>query len=204
MAALRGDPAEAVSRPGETGDEPRPGRCSVVRLTALAMLIVGTLASGNLLNESTDPLTAMRGWMNRAGSAGPLLFVVVFLALNTLGFPLPVLGAAAGMAFGPVAGATTSLVAMTITACTQFLLGRHVVGERVRRRLGHPLVRVNQLVERRGVIAVAGARLLPGPFSEFNMLAGLTSLTLRDFTIGTAIGCAPKALAWSGLGALLL
>ncbi|MGH9175536.1 MAG: TVP38/TMEM64 family protein, partial [Vicinamibacterales bacterium] len=150
-----------------------------------------------------DPLTELRGWVSRAGSAGPLLFVVGFLALNTVGVPLPVLGTAAGLAFDPVSGATTSLVAMTITACAQFLLARHVVGERVRKRLGHALVRVNQLVERRGVIAVAGARLLPGPFSEFNMLAGLTSLTLRDFTIGTTIGCVPKALAWSGLGALL-
>ena len=35
------------------------------------------------------------------------------------------------------------------------------------------------------------------------MLAGLTALTLRDFTIGTVIGCVPKALAWSGLGAVL-
>ena len=59
------------------------------------------------------------------------------------------------------------------------------------------------MVERRGVLAVAGARLLPGPFSEFNMLAGLTLLKLRDFAIGTVIGCAPKALAWSGLGALV-
>jgi hypothetical protein len=32
------------------------------------------------------------------------------------------------------------------------------------------------------------------------MLAGLTLLKLRDFTIGigTVIGCAPKALVWSG------
>ena len=52
-------------------------------------------------------------------------------------------------------------------------------------------------------MAVAGARLLPGPFSEFNMLAGLTSLRLRDFMIGTILGCVPKALAWSGIGALL-
>jgi uncharacterized membrane protein YdjX (TVP38/TMEM64 family) len=52
-------------------------------------------------------------------------------------------------------------------------------------------------------MAVAGTRLLPGPFSELNMLAGLTVLKLRDFTIGTIIGCVPKALAWSGLGALL-
>ena len=64
-------------------------------------------------------------------------------------------------------------------------------------------MRVNQLVERRGVMAVAGARLLPIPFSEFNMLAGLTLLKLPHFTIGTVIGCAPKAVVWSGLGALL-
>jgi uncharacterized membrane protein YdjX (TVP38/TMEM64 family) len=203
MAALRSDLAEAVNRPGETADDARLGHYSIARISALAVLIAGTVAAGLLLNDWMDPLTELRGLVNRAGSAGPLLFIVLFLALNTVGVPLPVLGAAAGIAFDPVSGATTSLVAMTITACTQFLLARHIIGERVRQRLGHALMRVNQLVERRGVIAVAGARLLPGPFSEFNMLAGLTALKLRDFTIGTVIGCAPKALAWSGLGALL-
>jgi uncharacterized membrane protein YdjX (TVP38/TMEM64 family) len=167
------------------------------------VLISGAVAAGPLLNPSLNPLGDLPGWVNRAGSAAPLLFVLLFMALNTVGVPLPVLGVAAGVAFGPVSGATTALVAMTITACAQFLLARHVVGERVRQRLGYALVRVNQLLERRGVIAVASARLLPGPFSEFNMVAGLTLLKLRDFTIGTVIGCAPKALAWSGLGALL-
>jgi uncharacterized membrane protein YdjX (TVP38/TMEM64 family) len=176
---------------------------NALRLLALAALMVGTMAAGYFLNAWMHPLTELRGWIDRAGSAGPLLFVIWFLVLNTVGIPLPVLGAGAGIAFGPVSGATTSLVAMTITACAQFLLARYVVGDRVRQRLGHALVRVNHLLERRGVIAVVGARLLPGPFSEFNMLAGLTLLTLRDFMIGTVIGCAPKALAWSGLGALL-
>src|SRR6058998_3860268 len=32
----------------------------------------------------------------------------------------------------------------------------------------------------------------------------MSLLKLRDFTIGTVIGCAPKAFAWSGIGALLL
>ncbi len=192
MAALRGDLAEAVSR-----------HSFVVRLAALAFLVAATVVVGHLLTAWFDPIAEVRGWVNRAGAAGPLLFVVVFLALNTLGVPLPLLAAAAGVGFGPVSGATTSLVAMTTTACAQFLLARYVVGERIRQRLGRALVRVNQLLERRGVMAVAGARLVPGPFSEFNMLAGLTLLTFRDFTIGTVIGCAPKALAWSGLGALL-
>ena len=91
----------------------------------------------------------------------------------------------------------------SVSSSVQFLLARYVVGERVRQRLGHALARTSQLLERRGVIAVAGVRLIPGPCSEFNMLAGLTVPKLRDFTIGTIIGCAPKALAWSGIGALL-
>jgi uncharacterized membrane protein YdjX (TVP38/TMEM64 family) len=203
MAAIRSDPAEAVSRPGDTAGDARLGRSSLIRLSALAVLIAATMAAGHLVKAWMDPLAEVRGWVNRASSAGPLLFVVSFLALNTVGVPLPVLGTAAGVAFGPVSGATTSLVAMTITACAQFLLARHLVGRRVRQRLGPALGRVSHLLEQRGVTAVAGARLLPGPFSEFNMLAGLTVLKLRDFTIGTIIGCVPKALAWAGIGALL-
>ena len=202
MAALRSDLAE-VNQPGGTADDAPLGRSFVLRLSALAVLIASTVAASYLLSAWLDPIAELRGWVNRAGTAGPLLFVVLFLALNTVGVPLPVLGASAGVAFGPLLGAATSLVAMTTTACAQFLLARHVVGERVRQRLGHALVRLNRLLERRGVIAVAGARLVPGPFSEFNMAAGLTLLNLRDFTIGTVIGCAPKALAWSGVGALL-
>lgn len=203
MAVLRGDLPEAVNRAGNTAGDAPPGRSSLIRLSAVVLLIVGAVVAGHLLKAWLDPLAELRGWVNRAGSAGPLLFVVLFLALNTVGVPLPVLGAAAGAAFGPVHGAPTLFAAMTIAAWAQFLVARHVVGEQVRQRLGHALVRVSQLLERRGVIAVAGARLLPGPFSEFNMLAGLTVVKLRDFMVGTLIGCVPKALAWSGLGAIL-
>jgi uncharacterized membrane protein YdjX (TVP38/TMEM64 family) len=192
-----------MNQPDTTGGNARGWRSSAGRIAAIVVLIAATVAGGYLLNAWMDPIAELREWVNRAGRLGPVLFVVSFLALNTLGIPLPVLGAAAGVAFGPVVGTTTSLVAMTVTACTQFLLARYVVGTQVRQRLGDRLVRVNTLLERRGVLAVAALRLLPGPFSEFNMLAGLTLLKLRDFTIGTVLGCAPKALAWSGLGALL-
>jgi uncharacterized membrane protein YdjX (TVP38/TMEM64 family) len=90
-----------------------------------------------------------------------------------------------------------------VTACIQFLLARRLGGERLRRRLADQLGRVGVLLERRGALAVAGGRLLPGPFSELNMAAGLTPLTFRDFAVGTFLGCAPKAVAWSGVGAAL-
>ena len=41
---------------------------------------------------------------------------------------------------------------------------------------------------------------MPGPFSEFNMLAGLTLLTLWDFTIGTVIGCICAPIVAERLG----
>ena len=65
-----------MNRPGETAGNARLGHYSVVRLSALAVLIAGTVAAGHLLNEWMDPLAELRGWVNRAGSAGPLLFVV--------------------------------------------------------------------------------------------------------------------------------
>jgi uncharacterized membrane protein YdjX (TVP38/TMEM64 family) len=202
MAALPSDLAEAVNRSAGTADDARLGRSSLVRISFLAVFIAGTVLAGHLFSAWTDPFAELREWLQQASGAESLLFLVLFLALNTVGVPAPVLGAAAGAAFGPVSGAAVTFVALTITACAQFLFARHVIGERVRQHLGHAFVRVSQLLERRGVMAVAGARLLPGPFSEFNMLAGLTSLKLRDFMIGTMLGCVPKALAWSGIGAL--
>jgi uncharacterized membrane protein YdjX (TVP38/TMEM64 family) len=203
MAALRIDLAEAVNRSGDTAGDAGLGRSALVRMAILAVFIAGTVVAGLFFKEWTDPFAELRGWLKQAPGAALLLFLVLFLTLNTAGVPAPVLGAAAGATFGPVSGAAVALVALTITACAQFLLARHVVGERVRQRLGHSFVRISELLERRGVIAVAAARVLPGPFSELNMLAGLTSLKLRDFMIGTILGCIPKALAWSGIGALL-
>jgi hypothetical protein len=63
-------------------------------------------------------------------------------------------------------------------------------------------VRVSDLLERHGVIAVAGATAA-GALQRAQHAGGLTPLTLRDFMIGTFLGCVPKALAWSGIGALL-
>jgi hypothetical protein len=176
MAALRGDLAEALNPVAGTGGDTALGRSAVVRLSALAVLIACTVAGGHLLNAWMDPLAELRGWVNWAGSAGPPLFVALFLALNTVGVHLPVLGAAGWSRVWSRRRGDDRICRMTMTGCAQFLLARYVVGGPVRQRLGHALARVNQRLERRGVIAVAGARLLPAPFSEFNMLAGLTLL----------------------------
>jgi uncharacterized membrane protein YdjX (TVP38/TMEM64 family) len=174
-----------------------------MRLAGLVALIAGVAIVGHASGATTATAHELREWVQGSFRLGPLVFVGLFVALNTLGLPAPVLGAVGGATFGPFEGAAVTLSAMWVTACIQFLLARHLGGERLRNRLGDQLGRIGLLLERRGALAVAGGRLLPAPFSELNMAAGLTPLTFRDFAVGTFLGCAPKAAAWSAVGAAL-
>ena len=174
-----------------------------MRLAGLVALIAGVAIVGYATGLTALTADELRAWLRASSRLAPLVFIFLFFALNTLGLPAPVLGALGGVTFGLVEGAAVTLAAMWVTACMQFLLARRLGGERLRERLGAQLGRIGLLLERRGALAVAGGRLLPGPFSELNMAAGLTPLTFRDFAIGTILGCAPKAAAWSAVGAAL-
>jgi uncharacterized membrane protein YdjX (TVP38/TMEM64 family) len=183
----------------EDGRRARP----LMRLAGLVALIAAVALVGQASGAVVVTAHELRDWVQGFSRLGPLVFIGLFLTLNTLGLPAPVLGTVGGATFGLFEGAAVTLSAMSVTACIQFLLARRLGGERLRKRLGAQLGRVGLLLERRGALAVAGGRLLPGPFSELNMAAGLTPLTFRDFAVGTLLGCAPKAAAWSAVGAAL-
>jgi uncharacterized membrane protein YdjX (TVP38/TMEM64 family) len=183
----------------QNGRRARP----LMRLVGLVALTLGLAIAGYASGAPATAAHHLQDWVQRFSLLAPFVFICLFVVLNTVGLPLPVLAAAGGTTFGSFEGAALTLSAMTVTACTQFLLARHLGGEELRRRLGAQLGRAGLLLERRGALAVAGGRLLPGPFSELNLAAGLTPLTFRDFAVGTILGCAPKALWWSGVGAAL-
>jgi uncharacterized membrane protein YdjX (TVP38/TMEM64 family) len=175
-----------------------------MRLVVIVAVIAGLAVVGYLSGVTAVTADDVSAWLNGFPRLAPVVFIGLFALLNTIGLPLPVLVTVGGSAFGPLEGAAITLFAMWATACIQFLLARRLGGEQLRQRLGAQLGRVGSILERRGVLAVAGGRLLPGPFSELNMAAGLTPLSFRNFAIGTALGCAPKALAWSAIGAALM
>ena len=183
----------------EDGRRTRP----LVRLAGVVAFIAGVAIVGHASGATAVTVHDLREWVQGFSLLAPLVFICLFVVLNTIGLPAPVLGVVGGAAFGLFEGAAVILSAMTLTACIQFWLARRVGGERLRKRLGDQLGRIGLLLERRGALAVAGGRLLPGPFSELNMAAGLTPLTFRDFAVGTILGCAPKAAAWSAVGAAL-
>lgn len=102
--------------------------------------------------------------------------VVGLYAVATLA-PVPknVLSAAAGLLFGLLEGVLLVWLAALSGALIAFALGRSLGREAVERLTGARMARVDALLGRRGLLAVLGARLLPGlPFTAVNYGAGLT------------------------------
>jgi uncharacterized membrane protein YdjX (TVP38/TMEM64 family) len=66
------------------------------------------------------------------------------------------------------------------------------------------LAALRAVVARRGFLSVLYARIVPGlPYSLVNYAAGLSPIPLRTFAAATALGCAPRAFAYTALGGSL-
>jgi uncharacterized membrane protein YdjX (TVP38/TMEM64 family) len=165
----------------------------------LLLAAVGLLAAGARLLGPWSP-ERLQGLLAAAGPLAPAAFVGLFMLLNTAGVPAPLLGAAGGLAFGLVPGALATLAGMTAAACVQLLVGRRLAGSALSVVRLPGTRRLQTALQGRGWLAVVALRLAPGPFSEVNLAAGLTPLSLRSMAIGTLIGGIPKALGWAALG----
>jgi uncharacterized membrane protein YdjX (TVP38/TMEM64 family) len=163
-------------------------------------LFVVVASSGSLSAQR------VRGWVDGYGAAGPLVFVVVSALLTVCLFPGPLLAGASGLLFGTALGTPVSIAAATLGAVLAFCLSRWLAHDAVE-GLGptHPrLAALRAWVGRRGFLSVLYARIAPGvPYSLVNYAAGLSGVALRAFVAATAIGCAPRAFAYTALGGSL-
>jgi uncharacterized membrane protein YdjX (TVP38/TMEM64 family) len=153
----------------------------------------GTLSAGRI-----------RDWVDGYGVAGPLVFVVVSAALTPALFPGPLLAGASGLLFGTWLGTPVSIVSATLGAVLAFSLARWIAHDAVEQLQGRRLAALRAWIGRRGFLSILYARIVPGvPYSLVNYAAGLSPVTLRAFAGATALGCAPRAFAYTALGGSL-
>jgi uncharacterized membrane protein YdjX (TVP38/TMEM64 family) len=173
-----------------------------VRLGLLAALMVGAFvavaSSGALSSER------VRGWVDGYGVAGPIVFIVVSSLLTVCLFPGPLLSGASGLLFGTALGTVVSITSATLGAVLAFSLARWLAHDAVQQLQGRRLAALRAWVGRRGFLSVLYARLAPGiPYNLVNYAAGLSPVTLGAFAGATALGCAPRAFAYTALGGSL-
>jgi uncharacterized membrane protein YdjX (TVP38/TMEM64 family) len=156
---------------------------------------VAVASSGSL---SAD---RVRDAIDGYGIAGPLVFIAVSAALTPALFPGPLLAGASGLLFGTWLGTPISILSATLGAVLAFSLARWLAHDAVEQLQSPRVAALRAWIGRRGFLSILYARIAPGvPYSLVNYAAGLSPVALRSFAAATAIGCAPRAFAYTALG----
>jgi uncharacterized membrane protein YdjX (TVP38/TMEM64 family) len=168
---------------------------------AAAVLVIGSAIAVTLLGYrgAIDPVAIRDGI---AGSpAAPIIFIALQIVASLLFIPRTILGIAAGLIFGFALGSLWAIVGALAGAAIGFAVARWIGGSEINLdttpRLG-PLV---ARAEQGGWRAVAITRLVPLPHSVVNTALALTTISWRDYLLGSFIGMLPMTLVQVDIGA---
>jgi uncharacterized membrane protein YdjX (TVP38/TMEM64 family) len=197
------DPAAAEPGQPDRGVIPEVrsvGRAVRVRLAVLGVVVAAAVVVAVVVG--LPDVESLRAGIAAAGPAAPVLFVLLYAVATLAPLPKNVLSTVAGVLFGLVPGVALVLLAALLGAAGAFGLGRLLGRGAVERFTGARVARVDELLRRRGLLAVIGVRLVPVvPFTAVNYAAGLTAVRIRDYALGTALGIIPGTIAFVALGA---
>lgn len=195
-----GDPIEPIipSIPlpsGKTLHVPNPSKKSLILFSffTIVALLVG---SGYLLSQHVD-------WMNqdylieqltgfRDSPWAIFLVCAIYMIAGLLFFPVSVLSLAVAMVFGAVWGVVYGMAGALCSTLLLFVIGQFVGEKGIRSIIGPRINRIDKKFADNGILGVAIIRNIPvAPFSLVNMVAGVSSIKLYHFLIGTFIGMLP-------------
>ena len=126
------------------------------------------------------------------------LVMTVFIILAMV--PVILLIAATGLAFGPVLGPLYAMAGCLASGSVGFAIGRWMGRRRVEQLGGERIVRISRTLQRNGTLAVFLVRKIPAPFTLSNIVVGASSVSYRDFILGTILGMGAFVVALAGFG----
>ena len=180
--------------------EPRlPWRLRL-RLGVLVLVLLAGAAVA--LSIDLPTVAGVRSWLDEGGPGRWLAVVVgVSLALQT-----PVSRSAISVLVGAVvgfpAGLAVALGGGLLGALAGFVLSRWLGREAVTRLAGARLAALDRRLGKRGFASVLAARIAPvAPFMVVSYAAGLSSVRLLPYLLGTAVGLVPWSILYVGIGA---
>jgi uncharacterized membrane protein YdjX (TVP38/TMEM64 family) len=134
------------------------------------LLILGLAAGVALAVIYRDRFdgAALEAWVQSAGIAAPLVFMLIYALAAVLFLPGSVLTLAGGALFGPVLGTFYNLTGATLGATLAFLIARYLASDWVARKAGGRVKQLINGVENEGWRFVAFVRLVP--LFPFNLL----------------------------------
>lgn len=135
-------------------------------------------------------------WLRSIGLWGPVVFVLIEIAVVVLLLPGIAFTMGAGFLFGSLWGTVYVVVGHTLGGALALLAGRRLLGKRTADFLRHrPEIRdIEGRLAENGWKTILVTRLIPFfPFKLSNYAFGVMGFRVRDFLIGTGIGTIPIA-----------
>lgn len=151
---------------------------------------------GNSINETWID-THVRGH----GVSGELLFLMMGGLFTALGLPRQVIAFLGGYAFNVWLGTLLGTLAALLGCAMSFTYARFFGRSLLRARLGERAHRFDRFIHHHPVSMTVLIRLLPvGSNILTNLAAGISSIRLRHFLLGSLIGYVPQTLIFALVG----
>ncbi|WP_246198851.1 TVP38/TMEM64 family protein [Sodalinema gerasimenkoae] len=161
----------------------RLGRWLLLVLLVTAVMVYGL---GKLEME------VMRAWLEEAGWWAPVLYLLLYSLGTLLLLPSTPLNLTGGALFGTAWGTVWTSLGAILAAILAFGISRHLGRGAIAKRLGGRWQALDAELQQGGVFYLFAIRLLPIiPYGLVNIAAGLSSISLRDYLLGTALGTVP-------------
>ncbi|MFZ5485028.1 MAG: TVP38/TMEM64 family protein [Pseudomonadota bacterium] len=166
----------------------------------LSLAAIGLLVRHSGLGDLLD-----QGWIDREvrgqGLRGELLFLGVGTLATAVGFPRQIIAFMAGYGFGFLEGTALGVLATLLGCAATFfyarLFGRGLLADRLRGRVA----KVDAFVRDNPFTMTLLIRLLPvGSNVATNLAAGLSSVAVSPFLLGSGLGFVPQTAVFALVG----
>ena len=175
-------------------------RTSWIRIAIVLVVCVGIAVLWNVIPTREWDIDAISAWMAPHRHVWYALPVVMLAFIGLALVPVMLLIAATGVAFGPILGPIYAMAGCLASGSVGFVIGRWLGQRRVERLGGERVARVTRTLKRNGTLAVFFLRKIPLPFTLANIIVGASTVSYRDFVLGTLLGMAGLVIGLAGFG----
>ncbi|MCA1977854.1 MAG: VTT domain-containing protein [Thiobacillus sp.] len=166
----------------------------------LSLALLGYVFESSGLSDSVN-----EAWIDAHvrghGLSGEMLFLLMGGIFTALGLPRQVIAFLGGYAFNVWLGTLLGTLAALLGCALSFAYARFFGRELLRARLGKRAHRFDRFIHHHPVSMTVLIRLLPvGSNILTNLAAGISSIRLRHFLLGSMIGYVPQTLIFALVG----
>jgi len=149
-----------------------------------------------------DYIISFSEWLQANPQLSTVVFVIVFAAVLTVGFPGGnIFMLASGMLWGTLAGALLALTAATLAAFTTHTLVRTAFGKWLDGRAGEQRNWVRDFVQHGNFLLLVIPRLIPViPFFALNVALTAAGVPKKSYMLSTFLGLIPMTLIFASIG----